>query len=66
MNSIETLRRESETSLKRWMGNEPAASVRLCALRKVLAFVEAYAASGNAPKLPKSLRALFEEMMKDE
>jgi hypothetical protein len=63
MNAIETLR-ERDADLR-------SAAVLLDyvsrdALRKVLAFVDAYAASGNAPRLPKKLRALFEEIMRDE
>ena len=63
MNSIETLREHVNDEIcatRIRIPNHVGAALR------ILDFVEAYAASGNAPKLPKSLRALFEEMMKDE
>lgn len=63
MNSIEILRSDEQGS--KTPRGHGVAIVAAEPLRKVLAFVEAYAASGNAPKLTKPLRALFEEMTRE-
>lgn len=61
MNSIETLRKHVNDEICATRMRIPD---HVGAALRILDFVEAFAASGNAPRLPKSLRLLFEEMVK--